>query len=112
MGKKVGIIGGGSLVGAQKILDRIARTDIGMAIAMNEEVKLKECHKTDDQKKAEVLSKLRSRIPEGIFEEYLLIQKKKSKLSRAKRDDVVFKINRFISQGILREDEIEILNRK
>lgn len=83
---------------------------IGMSLALEEEVRKKECHKSDEEKKLEILYKLRLGVSDKMIEEYILIKKKQSDLSRAKREYIVFQINRFKKQGILTQEELDLIS--
>jgi hypothetical protein len=97
-------------MGMKKILLAGGHLGIGISLALQEEMQKKECHKTDAEKKIEILYKMRSRIHDGIIEEYILIKRKQSDLPRAKRDKVVFEINRFKRQGILTQEELDFIS--
>ena len=79
-----------------------------LALSMSEEVKLKECHKTEEQKELERVQKLRVGV-EYTIKEYLLIKQKKSDLPRAGRGFIERKINRLIRDNVLTEDELNLI---
>jgi hypothetical protein len=49
-------------------------------------------------------------VSDKMIEEYILIKKKQSDLSRAKREYIVFQINRFKKQGILTQEELDLIS--
>ena len=107
--KHIAIMGGHSNIGFN-FLTAMAKTDISTSlVALQEPVRLKEGHKTEEMKRAEILHKLRQGLTDGMIEEYLLIQKKESKLSRSKRDYIVYQIESFVFKGILTKDELNLI---
>lgn len=103
--KKIGIVGPDK----PSWLEAIAMTDFGVAMAMQEQVQLKECHKTPEQKKLEVIQQLRKGLTDEMIGEYILIKRKQSKLSRTKREYIVSKIDGLIRKGLLTKEELNLL---
>lgn len=89
--KKIVIIGSGSIHG-------FAAKNILSSIALGEPVHKKEFDKTEEEKKVELLNSIKTVLPNGFIEEYELIQQKKSKLSRAKRDYIVREVEKHFKQ--------------
>lgn len=105
-GKKFAIIGSGT----PSMLEKIAMVDFGAALMLEEAVKLKECHKTPEQKKLEAIQKLRSDMSDEMIAEYILIKRKQSKLSRAKRNYIVYKVDGLIKKGVLTKEELSLIS--
>lgn len=66
------------------------------SILNDEEVKLKACHKTEEQKEQEKLELLKQKVSEDMIEEYKLIKLKKSKLSRARREYIISIVENYL----------------
>ena len=102
--KSIAIIGQGQ-IGKSTLVSSLMQSHL----TFFNEVELKECHKSELQKKAEVLRKLRNGLSENLLNEYLLIQKKESKLSRTKRDYIERRVQRFVSKGVMTQDELNLI---
>ena len=102
------ILGQGKV--SKNILEKAAITDLAVSLALHGEVKLKDCHKSAEQKRAEILHKLRKNINLDTLHEYLLIMNKESALSRSKRDNIVAYVRYYATKGILTKEELKLLN--
>lgn len=76
---------------------------------MEEPVRLKDCHKTDEMCLVEKKQKLRAGLTSDMIQEYLLIKAKKSELPRAKRDYIAHRITMYYNIGAMTTEEMYLI---
>lgn len=86
-----------AIVGVGKLGKTTLSSLMAEQLAFHEPVKLKECHKTEEDRKQEKLQLLKQNLQASFMEEYELIKQKKSKLSRAKRDYIVREVEKHLT---------------
>lgn len=111
--KKILVMGGAGNAGNTKLSKAIRYEVDKLITGFSGPIELKDCHKTEQEKKFEennkFIAKMRSQLTVDVLDEYKLIQKKASNLSRKNRDNIESYINRLITNGMLTQEEEDYL---